>query len=748
MRASPIKNAFNAGELSEYAASRVDINKYAGACSLLRNTIPLTQGPAMRRPGTRFVKEVYDSTQKTWLAKFEFNYQQSYILEFSPGKIRFYTNHGILLDVDNQPYTVNTPFTADILTTAEGTFGLSLVQSNDIIYIATRSLPPHKLMRFFTSHITWYFTQIDIKNGPFLDLDKSSKTARLFKTENGHIFLRTGYPLFEPNEYYSYSQPLFYLQQPYDADIKVWEADKDIAIDQYRKNGNNNYISKNAAKTGYVSPIHNIGTAYDGNDGVKWQYNDSGFCVVKLLDYISNPCQVFLQTPIEIPLTLTNNTTLWAKAAWSNFLGYPTHVTFFRERLVFARDQKLWFSCAGDYENFATHEFGEVLTDSAIVIDIQSDDAAQITYLIPTVKGLIVGTTSGEVLVQPQTITQPFGPDNVQVSPSSGYGGRQVAPIRVDDSILFVQRGGTKIRETRYNYETESFNASDISVLAWHLTQEVITGMCMQREPYSILWLTTAKGSLLGLTYNKEQDVVAFHKHTFADGDLFIESAAVIPNPNGVIDDLWLVGKIKVNGADKRYVMYMEKSYESGDAQSTCFYVDCGSTYSGAPATTISGLNHLEGKTVAILADGAEHPDRIVTNGSITLSYPASTVQVGLRYHSIVRTMRIEAGAANGTAQGKTKRIDKVIVRLIHSLGLKIGAPELANIYNQNEYVDVVLREPINPMNRPTPLFTGDKKVLLPGGYNREGQITIYNDSLYPMIIEALMPQVDTYDNL
>ena len=95
------------------------------------------------------------------------------------------------------------------------------------------------------------------------------------------------------------------------------------------------------------------------------------------------------------------------------------------------------------------------------------------------------------------------------------------------------------------------------------------------------------------------------------------------------------------------------------------FFVDSGLTYTGVPADTISGLDHLEGETVQVLADGASHPDCLVTGGTIELNREAAVVQAGLGYATALRTMRVEAGAQMGTAQGKIKRIHRVVLRLL-----------------------------------------------------------------------------------
>ena len=252
------------------------------------------------------------------------------------------------------------------------------------------------------------------------------------------------------------------------------------------------------------------------------------------------------------------------------------------------------------------------------------------------------------------------------------------------------------------------------------------------------MWAVRADGVLLGFTFNKEQDVLGWHRHILG-GSGIVESVCVIPAPDRTRDELWMIVKRTINGSTKRYVEYLEKEYQTGDAQADAFYVDSGATYSGSAATTISGLSYLEGKTVQVLVNGAAHPDCVVTSGAITLQIAATTAQVGLGYVSTLQTTRIDAGAADGTAQGKTKRINKVVIRFYNTLGAKAG-PD-ANTLDQIEF-----RTGSSLMDSAPPLFTGDKLIEWPGGYDFDGYAMVRQDQPLPMTVVSIMPQVTTFD--
>jgi hypothetical protein len=159
----------------------------------------------------------------------------------------------------------------------------------------------------------------------------------------------------------------------------------------------------------------------------------------------------------------------------------------------------------------------------------------------------------------------------------------------------------------------------------------------------------------------------------------------------------------------------------------------------GLTVTTISGLDHLEGETVDVLADGAVHPQRTVASGSITLQSGAFYVHIGEPCPCKVAPMRLEAGSGDGTAQGKNKRIHRVTVRLLDTVGGK-GGPDDDNLD------EILFREPADPMDEPVPPFSGDKVLPWPDGYGNDGYVQYTNDQPLPATVVGFMPQVVTQD--
>lgn len=757
-KASPLRSSFNAGELSPLMSGRPDVQKYGNGCAVMENFIPTVQGPAVRRAGTRYVAEVKNSANRTWLATFEFSNTQAYVLEFGHQYIRFYTNNGQVL-TSGTPYQISSPYSAaDLVDAVDGTFTLSMAQSGDIIYIAHPSYPLYKLSRF--GNTNWTMTTVDLVNGPF-QTQNTDRTVKVYASgSTGSITLTASSGIFTS----AMVGALVYLEPADLSAIKPWTPGQEYTTNPVgvlrRSDGKTYQCTTNAApssgkvfRTGPDKPIHTYGTVADGDgagisgttcerQGLDWLFIDAGYGYVKITGFTnSTTVTATVQGNWPLPTGVvgsTNQTFRWALGSFSGAAGYPSKVAFFRERLVLAKDQQLYFSCSGDFENFAAKDdSGQIVADRSIQVTISSDQVNQVQWLAPT-QALVIGTAGAEFSCQENSTSEAFAPGNVKIEQQTSEGSRAVAPVRVGYSTLMVQRSGRKIKEVAYNLQQNGYVTNDLTVLSEHVTLGGVTQTAWHREPYVCMWSVRADGQLLGFTFNKEQDVLGWHRHILG-GSGIVESVAVIPAPDRARDQLWLIVRRTINGSTKRYVEYLEREYQQGEAQADAFYVDCGLTYSGSPATTISGLGHLEGQTVQVLADGAAHPSRTVTSGQITLQRSASKVQIGLGYVSTIQTTRIDAGAGDGTAQGKTKRITKAVVRFYNTLGGFIG-PDATTLD------EIQFRKPSDPMDAPPPLFTGDKLVDWPGGYDFDGYAMVRQVQPLPMTLVALMPQVHTFD--
>ena len=421
--------------------------------------------------------------------------------------------------------------------------------------------------------------------------------------------------------------------------------------------------------------------------------------------------------------------------------NYPSVVTFFEQRLVFAASnnnpQTLWFSQSADYLNFHTG----TSDNDALIYTIASNKVNAIRYLSAT-RILNIGTSGGEYVLT-TTNGGPVTPTQTVIRKYSNYGCIDSEVVQVADVTLFAQRGARKVREFRYIGEVDvaGYAAPDITILSEHLTEGGIKEFAYQQEPESIVWARRDDGTLLGLTYRREEEIVAWHKHiiggAFGGGQAKVESIITLPTDSGE-DELYMIVKRTINGVTKQYVEVM-KAFDFGSDTTAAFFVDSGLVYSGSATTTLSGLYHLEGEELSILANGATHADKTVLNGGVTLDFSATSGAVGFGYTSEMQTLRLESGSQDGTSQGKPKRIHDITVRFHETVGAEVGS-DSANADR------IFFRDSSMNMDEAVPLFTGDKEIEFEGGFVEGDRIYVRQSQPLPMTVLALYPRMNTFD--
>ena len=451
--------------------------------------------------------------------------------------------------------------------------------------------------------------------------------------------------------------------------------------------------------------------------------------VVKITEYISST-----KVKVEIQKTIANQdwTKEWAEGAWSPRQGYPSCVVFDDDRLVFGgtREEPLmfWGSRAGDYNNFGVSL--PVVDSDSFAARLISRKNGRILYLLP-LTDLIALTEFGEFRISGDG---PKTPTNLGVKPQGERGSAAVEPVVIGSQVIFAQSGGSTIRDLGYSFESDGYSGTDLTILAGHLFKGYqVLDMDYQQEPDSIVWVVRSDGVLIGLTYLKEHDVWAWHHHVTAGS---FESVAVIPRTDGR-SEVWL----SVERDGKRMIERIRERLPDKKVDEA-YFVDCGLTYRGKEATRLIGFDHLAGKEVAILADGAVMPRQVVreiTIGDITgwgieLVYPAKIVHVGLPYESDIETMPIEIAGAN-TLQGSRKKIPRVILRVENSIGACVS------IDGKGE-TEIKWRDQGLKIGEKQELFTGDKGVRPDCGYSDDGRIRITQKDPLPLTVLAVIPEI------
>jgi len=746
---TPIWSSFNAGELSPLLDGRTDQEKYFSGCKVMQNFIPTVQGPAMRRGGTRYLGAT-KSNARAWLVPFEFSTAQSYILELTENVMRFWVNRGLLLNA-GVPYEVATPWTAANLVTSEGTLALRTVQSADVMWCCLQdgSKSPYKLSRLGATN--WTLNPVPFIQGPFAPVVPDSAIVMTAGATTGATTVTASAPYFRATDV----GIQFYLEDVNYLDLPTWEPLKTITVNSIWRYEGNVYKATavgSTNKTGTFPPVHLEAKAQDGVDAATWEYQHSGYGWGQIVAFNSTT-SVDITVTSRLPAGAVTGTNRYARAAFNDTDGWPTDVTFFRERLVYVRGRSVFCSVVGAYDDFTRKDGPDVTKETALILQLTSDRVDNIRWAVGAQR-LLLGSSRGEITVQEQTPQQVFAADNATNTPQTEYGSRLMHPIRAGSVALFVQRSGRKLRELKYDASVDSYVADELTVLSEHILNAGVVDMDFAQEPDSLVWCVLGDGSLAALTYNRERGVVAWAPHYVGaqgitadaegvvSGFAVVETVGCIAAPDGKRDDTWLVVRRTINGSTVRYVEVVEDNRLAEDfGLPFSFYPDCGITRpGGSPTTTITGLGHLEGAVVQILADGNPHPDRTVVSGQVTLDFAASRVHVGFNSPARLKTMRLDSGAAGGTAQTLMKSLSEVWLRIYKSLGGSAG-PSF-------DRLDALsFSDPSAPIGSALPLYSGDKELSWPATYDTDGYVCVVQDQLLPFTLSAIIGRLDVSED-
>ena len=848
---------FTGGEVSPRLDGRNDLTKYSSSCKTLENFIIYPHGAAARRSGTTFVAEVASSANKTRLIPFEFSTTQTYMLEFSNLKIRVYKDNGSVLEGDK---TITAITQANPAVVTSNSHGYS--NGDEILITAVVGMTQLNSKRFLVANVTTNTFELTNKDG--VDTDSTAFTAYVSGGTANKVFeITTPYTtaqLFEIK--FAQSADVMYITHPAHEVAKLsrtghtaWTLTDVVFTKGPFQDPNTTTTTLTPASASVGSGVNitassvtgiNSGSGFLSTDVGRQIYFNSGYATITAITSTT-----VVVVDITIAFTNTNAITAWQLGSFSDTTGHPSCVSFFEQRLVFAgttnQPQTIFFSKSGDYENMDANIGGTVADDDAIIYTIASNQVNAIRFMTAT-RTLILGTAGGEFTVSGGGTDNAVTPTNILIKKQSNHGAANVDAIAVGNATLFLQRAKRKVRELAYNFDVDGYIAPDMTILAEHITESGLTQMSYQQEPNQIIWGVRDDGELVGLTYQREQQVTAWHRHIFggivnvpiitvtdyanivtgtrivfqkSDGTLVTltattgtasaqefkietsndvtaanlnasintantasgtgitssvasnvltitevtptglaylviksfdttrltavsqtkaecESVAVIPTDNSEYQT-WVIVKRTINGITRRYVEYIN-TFDFTETDNTTFnFLDSALSYSGAAATTISGLNHLEGQTVHILADGATHPTKIVSSGSITLDRASTDVKIGLGYNSILQTMRLDAGSQNGTSQAKTKRIYEITIRLYESIGVEVGE-------NLNNMERIPFRTSADVMDQGLPPFTGDKTVEFRGNYETDGFIFVRQTQPLPLTVLSLYPDLQTND--
>ena len=418
--------------------------------------------------------------------------------------------------------------------------------------------------------------------------------------------------------------------------------------------------------------------------------------------------------------------TRWAEGSWSSVRGYPSAITFFGERSVYgytnSDQQTIWLSEVDEFEDF---EAGLNASDS-FAIRIPTANRGR---WLGSLDILAAGTTGDEWRIRATTIDAALTPKNFEIKRQTKYGGANIQAREVNDAIIFIDSVARKVREYTFSEPKQKYVAPDLTALAEDITSGGITSIAVQTHPDSILWFTIADSPyLISMTYEREQDVVAFANHPVG-GNGIVES--VIVTPSAAENVITLSVKRTINGETVRTIEDMQPR-RFGNIEDA-FFVDAG-VIDTLGNETVGNLGHLEGEEVVVLVDGAVQARKTVSDGQITLTASGDKAIVGLPYLCQVSPMRLDSSTREGVTHGSIKNIPEIVVSFFESGNIRYG--------NDKESRSINFRT-IEDYDSPPALFTGDKTLDFISGFSTEDNIVISTDDPLPCTVRAIIARME-----
>jgi len=438
---------------------------------------------------------------------------------------------------------------------------------------------------------------------------------------------------------------------------------------------------------------------------------------------------------VELAFNSTDFTTEWAISSWAEYAGYPRAVCFHEQRLWFGgtklQPNTIWASAVGDYENFRLGAFDS----DSLSFTLAAQEGSAIQSMVSH-ESLVVFTQSEEwtAATSQQTI---ITPSNIFVRRQSRFGSAHKQAFIAANNLLFLQRGSRKLRQFTHGAAGGEGQASDLSVLAEHITLSGIKQLAFQQQPDPVVWLVRNDGVLLSMTYEPDQSVIAWARHTSGTG--LFESVAVIYGADGDSDQVWFV----INRGGTRSIERFDPTHFSKLEQGTyekLVYVDCAVMAEGSNLTSVAGLTHLNGQSVAILAGGGVEPSQTVTSSQVTGIPAANTIIVGLPYTSRLQPSKIEVGMADGSSQGRKHTSKRATVNLWKTYGAQYADSPDAG---ENNWFEILNRSTETNSGSPEQLFTGLVDINNLDAHRTSVDLTIRQTLPLPCNVLAIIPKIE-----
>lgn len=766
------QTSFASGEIGPDLYGRTDITHYANACRTVQNFLLRSYGPAISTPGTSYIGSVSTSTVKCRLIKFVFNRTDAYVLEMGPLYFRFYTNGGIVVTTGTTPFQLAHEFTESEI------WDVQYVQLNDVIWLTHPSHRPQKLIR--RSAASWTIQAMDFTGGPYLDeftvtrstvtgltnatikitASATSGTINLTVTPTtSSIFTVSGATL-------GHHEALWMIGG-------LAQTNATTGLQEY---GNVRIEYVTNAYTATATVLKNLKSTTATSDWAEGAWSAvRGF-----------PASVtFHERRLWFARTTTEPQKVWGSKIfeYDNFaldtaddddaLNLPLASNEANEiQWLFSQKSLI----AGTYGGAFVIDSG---TDEDAITPSKANASEQIGFGVTKVPPKKIGNFLYYVQKFGKKLREMFylwdldsykAVDRTILSPHIlGDGITDMDVQQNPEPILYcVRTDGTLATMTR---EVDQ----DVTAWAKQVTDGTYTSVAIipsQTYLYDEVWMIVERwidGSQKkyielfdSIEVPARQDLcnylhssLLYNAYTTATSSAISLSLSATSGTSVTVTSSGPAFTQTHVGKRLRAIDSAGATIGEGNITATVGTTGCtiaitydfpaltvSTTRWGVSVTTISSLDHLEGKTVAVLADGGtDKPNKTVASGAITLANDYFVVRVGLPYDQILNLLPKELGSQRGTSQGKRQRINEVGFRVYRShKGFYVGG-------DSTKLDRVGSRDPDTPMGSPEALYSGMlPNVTLRSDYCYGAEIYILNSDPLPVEFLNIVGTLDTFD--
>ena len=652
----------NKGELDPRLVGRIDLASYYNGVKTGENILTMPQGGAKTRPGMEYLGTGLGNGR---IESFSFSTEQNYLLVFTALRLQIYKDGVLQTNINGSgfDYVVTTLTLAQIQE-------FDYIQSADTVIITHEDVAPLKITR--TSDTDWTVTNLVLTNVPQYDFNDALSPTPVDEVQRITFSSK--------NEGDIYKLSLEGIQTD-----EISFAGDDATNEENIRRALQALF--NTGATGISVATFTSLAAYDitfsGDSANSW-------------DLLTGTAENAQSATFKIVTARQSAGTSRAEDTWSNTRGWPITCTFHEARLWFggstSRPSTLWGSKVNQFFDF---DQGRALDDEGVTITLDTDQVNAIQAIFSN-RTFQIFTTGAEFVVEQSPIT----PENVAAIPQGRLGSKRVRPVTLEGSTYYVQRTGKVINQFLFADEVKATQTRNISVLAPHLIKDPVQMYASRGTSSSdanYVYIVNADGTLTVFNTQIAEDVTAFTSWKTAGN---IKSIAVVDNA------LYFLVERTINSAT---VYYIER-------ENDLLNTDAATLGTGLSSDTLTGLSHLESENVIVKADGAVQASEVVTGGQITIGRTANTIEAGLEWTPIIKTMPVNIGLNNGPNAASKKRILRAALQLYESNGVIVNGQRVADkVIGQNQF------------NAPSP-NTGLERIHL-GGWSIEADITITRDT-------------------